>query len=420
MGQKNYALLLAPLGILLCGLTMLSAKDYATGQLDFAYWPYLLTLIVAVGLIQAILRRIGADTWLFYCVLLLLSVGLVMIARLAPDLFIPQLRWAIIGLLMFLLVLRFDQVILKLTSYQYILGLACLTVLGLPLFFGTEIGGSLNWLVFGSFQVQPSEFGKILLVFFLAGFLSDHASVLKLPRYKLLFWRLPPPRFLAPLLSIWGMALVMFVVQRDLGSALLFFGIAVLMTYIATGMMSYVAMAFGFFAMSGILSYNLFNHVRVRLAIWLDPWADPTGMAYQVVQSLFAFGSGGVWGVGFGQGSPRFIPEVHTDFIFSAIAEELGLIGSWLLLLVYALFFFRAVKIALACRGEDKILLGLGVGIAFFLQTFIIVAGVTKFLPLTGITLPFVSYGGSSMVSGFILLGILAALSRRKNGGETA
>lgn len=186
------------------------------------------------------------------------------------------------------------------------------------------------------------------------------------------------------------------------------------MTYMATGSRSYVLIAMLIFGVAAALSYTLFGHVRVRFDIWLHPWADPNGMGYQVVQSLFAFGSGGVWGTGFAHGHPGLIPEVHTDFIFAAIAEELGLIGSLTLLLGYAAFFLVGIRIALACETMDRILLAGGTSVVFLLQASIIMAGVTKFLPLTGVTLPFVSYGGSSMVSGFLLLGLLAVLSKQK------
>lgn len=338
------------------------------------------------------------------------------IARLKPILFIPQLRWLLIGMAAFLVVLRCGRSIVELTSYQYMLGLSCLVLLALPLLFGTEIGGSRNWLVLGPVQVQPSEFSKILLVLFLSAYLADHEEVLTSAKHRFLLFRLPPLRFIAPLLCIWGMAILMFVVAIDLGSALLFFGIAVFMTYMATGSRSYVFIALLVFVAAAAVSYALFGHVRVRFDIWLNPWADPNGMAYQVVQSLFAFGSGGVWGTGFAHGHPGLIPEVHTDFIFAAIAEELGLIGSLTLLLGYAVFFLIGIRTALSGETMERILLSAGVSVVFLLQAFIIMAGVTKFLPLTGITLPFVSYGGSSMVSSYLLLGLLAVLSQRKGG----
>ena len=209
----------------------------------------------------------------------------------------------------------------------------------------------------------------------------------------------------------------MFVVEKDLGSALLFFGMAVLMTYMSTGSKSYVFLALAFMGVAAAASYAAFGHVRVRFDIWLNPWQDPNGMAYQVVQSLFAFGTGGIWGTGFGYGHPGFIPEVHTDFIFAAIAEEMGLIATMMLMTCYVLFFWRGIKTALSCRKEKEVLLAAGCCSLMLLQAFIIVAGVTKFLPLTGITLPFISYGGSSMVSSFVLLGLLISLSKEQEHG---
>ena len=360
-------------------------------------------------------QRPMLDVWLFPMVMLLASLGVVMIARLKMALFIPQLRWLLIGMAVFWLVVYFADRWRALLDYQYLIGICCLLVLCLPLVLGTEIGGSRNWIVFGPFQVQPSEFGKILIVLFLSSYLADHRNVLTLPNHRWLFLHLPPLRFIAPLLCIWGIAILMFVVQRDLGSALLFFGIAVFMTYMATGNKSYVFLALAVFILSAAVSYHFFGHVRVRFDIWLNPWADPNGEAYQVVQSLFAFGSGGIWGSGFAHGYPGLIPEVHTDFIFAAIAEELGLLGAIGVMLLYVLFFYRSLRIAFSCQQDASILLAAGCSIVFFLQAFIIIAGVTKFLPLTGITLPFISYGGSSMVSGFILLGLLVSLSQKEN-----
>lgn len=305
----------------------------------------------------------------------------------------------------------------RMLDYPYLLGIGCVLLLGLPLLFGTEIGGSKNWLVFGPISIQPSELGKIVLVFFLAAYLSDHRRVLTLPSHRFLLLRLPPLRFIAPLICIWGMAVLMFVVERDLGSALLFFGMAVLMTYMATGSKSYVFLALVFIGAAAAVSYAMFGHVRVRFDIWLNPWQDPNGMAYQVVQSMFAFGTGGIWGTGFGYGHPGFIPEVHTDFIFAAIAEEMGLVGAMMIIACYVMLFWRGIRVALAVRNEKEMLLAGGCSCLILLQMFIIIAGVTKFLPLTGITLPFVSYGGSSMVAGFLLLGVLLSLSKEQEHG---
>ena len=414
MKEAKLHLLLPPLGILLLGTGVLLLAHRLTADLLLLSW--LAAVIVGAFFTQFILgRRDGTDLTLFPAAMLLASLGLIMIGRLKPALFLTQLRWLLLGLIVYLVLVFLGERFLRLLSYPYLLGVFCLLLLCSALFFGTEIGGSRNWIVFGPFAVQPSEFGKIVIIMFLAAYLTEHREVLTLPRHRFLWLKLPVLRFIAPLLFIWGIAILMFVVQRDLGSALLFFGIAVSMTYMATGRKSYVALAFAFFLGAAALSYSFFSHVRVRFNIWLDPWSDPSGSAYQVVQSLFALGSGGVWGAGFAHGHPNLIPEVHTDFIFAAIAEELGLLGSLGVMLVFALFFYRAIRIALACREETRMLLAAGIAVVFLLQAFIIIAGVTKFLPLTGITLPFVSYGGSSMIASFMLLGILTVLSKKEN-----
>lgn len=414
MKEAKLHLLLPPLGILLLGTGVLLLAHRLTA--DLLLLPWLAAVIVGAFFTQFILgRRDGTDLTLFPAAMLLASLGLIMIGRLKPALFLTQMRWLLLGLIVYLFLVFLGERCLRLLSYPYLLGVFCLLLLCSALFFGTEIGGSRNWIVFGPFAVQPSEFGKIVIIMFLAAYLTEHREVLTLPRHRLLWLKLPVLRFIAPLLFIWGIAILMFVVQRDLGSALLFFGIAVSMTYMATGRKSYVALAFAFFLGAAALSYSFFSHVRVRFNIWLDPWSDPSGSAYQVVQSLFALGSGGVWGAGFAHGHPNLIPEVHTDFIFAAIAEELGLLGSLGVMLVFALFFYRAIRIALACREETRMLLAAGIAVVFLLQAFIIIAGVTKFLPLTGITLPFVSYGGSSMIASFMLLGILTVLSKKEN-----
>ncbi|WP_314761781.1 FtsW/RodA/SpoVE family cell cycle protein [uncultured Selenomonas sp.] len=414
MKEAKLHLLLPPLGILLLGTGVLLFAHRLTA--DLLLLPWLAAVIIGAFFTQFILgRRDGTDLTLFPAAMLLASLGLIMIGRLKPALFLTQMRWLLLGLIVYLFLVFLGERVLRLLSYPYLLGVFCLLLLCSALFFGTEIGGSRNWIVFGPFAVQPSEFGKIVIIMFLAAYLTEHREVLTLPRHRLLWLKLPVLRFIAPLLLIWGIAILMFVVQRDLGSALLFFGIAVSMTYMATGRKSYVALAFAFFLGAAALSYSFFSHVRVRFNIWLDPWSDPSGSAYQVVQSLFALGSGGVWGTGFAHGHPNLIPEVHTDFIFAAIAEELGLLGSLGVMLVFALFFYRAIRIALACREEARMLLAAGIAVVFLLQAFIIIAGVTKFLPLTGITLPFVSYGGSSMIASFMLLGILTVLSKKEN-----
>ena len=408
----------APVGILICALGVLFLKQGA-GQpgwsfdwhTQLAYLPWLALLLCAGAASYGIAVRRKLDCVPLALAYVLLSVGLLEIARLKPDLFVPQLRWACVGIVLWGLVVLFWNRLRRMLDYPYVLGLLTTLVLLLPLIFGVSIGGNKNWISFGFFSMQPSEFGKILLIFFLAAYLADHLAVLTLPARRFLFLHLPPVRFIAPLVALWGFAVLMFVIARDLGSALLFFGMAVLMTYMGTGRKSYVFLAGLFILAAAGVSYAFFGHVRVRFDIWLHPWADPNGMSYQVVQSLFAIGSGGIWGTGFAEGHPLLIPEVHTDFIFAAIAEEFGLIGGVLVLVVYALIFWRGSRIAMGLVRVEESLLAAGCAASLLLQAFIITAGVTKLLPLTGITLPFVSYGGSSMAASFILVGILTALS---------
>ena len=413
----------APVGLLLCALGVLFLKQGA-GQAGWvfdwhtqlAYLPWLALLICAGAASYVLAAQRRLDSVPLSLAYLLLAVGLAEIARLKPELFTAQLRWACVGIAFWALTVVLWERLRNFLAYPYVLGIATTIILLLPLLFGVSIGGNTNWLAFGGFSVQPSEFGKILLIFFLAAYLADHRAVLTLPARRFLFLHLPPVRFIAPLVVLWGFAVLMFVIARDLGAALLFFGMAVLMTYMGTGRKSYVFLAGLFILVAAALSYALFGHVRVRFDIWLHPWADPNGMSYQVVQSLFAIGTGGIWGTGFAEGHPLLIPEVHTDFIFAAIAEEFGLIGAVFVLMCYALLFWRGSRIAMGVPRAEESLLAAGCAASLLLQAFIITAGVTKLLPLTGITLPFVSYGGSSMSASFILVGILTALSGERRG----
>lgn len=419
--MRYYGFLALPMWLLVMALAILYVKpNTAATTLPSitTFVPLLVVVSILACLIQMVAVRRGLDKYIFPVAFMLAMLGLAEIARLKPQFFSRQLIWLVIAMLLVLMIIRFWRYIRLALSYPYLLGLGCVVVLGLPLLFGTEIGGSRNWLVLGPMSIQPSEFGKLLILFFLTAYLVNHRQVLANPTRKLFCLRLPPLRFIAPLICIWGLAVLMFVVERDLGSALLFFGMAIMMTYMATGSKSYVAIAMLFIAIAAAASYAMFGHVRVRFDIWLDPWQDPNGMAYQVVQSLFAIASGGVWGTGFGFGHPGFIPEVHTDFIFAAIAEELGFIGVVVVISLYSMLFWRGIKIALGRESEKETLLAAGASTLLLLQSFIIIAGVTKFLPLTGITLPFISYGGSSLVTSFALLAILLVLSKEQRYGR--
>ncbi|MGI6092789.1 MAG: FtsW/RodA/SpoVE family cell cycle protein [Veillonellaceae bacterium] len=360
---------------------------------------------------------ITTDPLLLPLAIALTGLGLVIILRLKPNLFPLQATWAAIGLLCFVGSTKLFRNLEKIAQYKYLCGIIGIGLLFTAIIFGVDIGGNKNWVIIGPVRFQPSEFAKIFIVLFLAAYLAERHDLLALTTNRYGPLELPHPRFIAPLLAIWGLAMVMLVLQRDLGSALLFFGVTILMTYMASGRFSYVVLGLTLFLLGSIICYQLYPHVRVRVDIWLNPWSDPSGKAFQIVQSLFALGSGGVLGSGLTYGFPHLIPEVHTDFVFAAIGEELGLLGTAAVLLLYITLIYRSFKIALTCRKPFSTLVAAGLAIATGLQVFIIIGGVTKFFPLTGITLPFISYGGSSMIANFILLGILSAVSemRAKN-----
>jgi cell division protein FtsW (lipid II flippase) len=369
-----------------------------------------------------------ADPVLLPLAALLSAIGVTTIYRLEPDDAFRQSLWIVIGVVLFgltLFALRRDFRVLE--SYKYLFGLSSILLLAMPALpgIGQTINGARLWVRVGSFQFQPGELAKILLIVFLAGYLRDKREVLAQGRLK----------DFGPLLLIWGAAMLVLVQTNDLGSALLLFGIFLAMLYVATGRALYAAGGLVLFVAGAALVYNFIAHVRERVTIWLQPWTDEpvfcaqTGElalrqdcgSFQLVKSLYSIGNGGFLGPGFGRGTvtstdgePLF-PYLNTDFIYSVIAQELGLVGAAGLLLVFMLFVARGFRVALAADDGFSKLLAAGLTFGFALQTFIIVGGVLRVIPLTGITLPFVSYGGSSVVSNFVLLALLLLVSDRAN-----
>ncbi len=410
--RECYLLLLAG-AVLLAGVLAVSLVGGA---------PDYRALVTAAGLALAwpvahfALRRAGhlGDGLLLPLAAVLTALGLIMVFRLKPGLFMVQALWAALGLAAFLGSAFFFRQAERWSEYKYFWGLAGIALLLATALFGVDIGGNKNWLFIGPVHFQPSEFAKLFIVLFLAAYLNERREVLTFAtrRYGPLI--LPQPRILAPLLAVWGLAMLMLVGQRDLGAALLYFGTATVMIYLASGRAGYLLWGAGMFLVGSVLAYTLYPHVRARIDIWLDPWADPSGRAYQVVQSLFALGSGGALGSGLGYGFPGLVPEVHTDFIFAAIGEELGLAGAGAVMMLYILLVYRAFRAALLAPSPFRALLAGGLAVLLGLQVLVIVGGVTKFLPLTGVTLPLVSYGGSSVVATFILLGMVLAMSEKR------
>lgn len=357
----------------------------------------------------------AGDSFLLPLVAVFSSTSLVFLYRLEPAYAFRQFVWLMIGLGTLFLVTRLFLHYRSLADYKYLYAVVGVIGLLLPIFFGVEQGGAKSWLDLGVFNVQPSEFVKILLVLFLAAFMAENRLSLKEGTRTFRGIALPGPQELGPLLVMWGISLLLLIFQNDLGTGLIYFSTFLAMIFASTGRFSYVFFGLALFLAGAAGSYTLFDHVRARVEVWLNPWRFVETTGYQVVQSLFAIAAGGLTGAGLGGGMPRFIPLVHTDFIYAAITEEMGLAGGIGLLVMYMLFVYRGFVIALSARDDFASLLASGLTALMGLQAFIILAGVTKLLPLTGVTLPFVSYGGSSLVANFVILGLLLNISHEAN-----
>jgi cell division protein FtsW (lipid II flippase) len=283
---------------------------------------------------------------------------------------------------------------------------------------GAEIGGARLWLRFGDFSFQPGELAKVALVIFFAAYLAERKELLAMATRRVLGMHVPDIKHFGPLLVMWGISLAIMFYQKDMGSSLLFFSAFLALLYIATGRVIYSALGFTLFGVGAYIGYQTFAHVRVRVLIWLDVFHPERiqDEGYQLAQSLFALATGGLFGTGLGQGRPDIIPAAHTDFIFSVIGEELGLLGTAAVLVCFILLLARGMRIALAARADFGQLLAAGLIVIFAIQTFVILAGVTRLLPLTGVTLPFMSYGGSSMLANFILFALLVRISDQTAG----
>jgi cell division protein FtsW (lipid II flippase) len=300
--------------------------------------------------------------------------------------------------------------------YKYSWAAFGIGLLLLTFVFGRDVAGQRLTLELGPISGQPSELLKVILVVFLAAYLSENRALLTQESTRIGPVRLPPLPYLAPMVAMWAIALGVIVIQRDLGAALLFFAVFLALLYVATGRLSYVIGGLGLFLAGSAVLYRLFDHVRVRVDIWLDPFGDPLGAGYQVIQALYAFARGGLVGTGLGGGLPEVggrlpIPAIHTDFPLAALGEELGLVGLLAILGLYLVVIERGLRIAAASADEFRAILAAGLSLVVGVQAFIIAAGNLKLIPLTGITLPFISYGGSSLLANAIVVGLLLALS---------
>jgi cell division protein FtsW (lipid II flippase) len=364
---------------------------------------------------HAAVRRFAprADGTLLGLAILLNGIGFVTIARLDPDLARYQSLWTAVGVGAFVATLAAVKRIRDLERYRYTFFLVGIGSLILPAIpgIGREINGARLWVRLGPLNFQPGEAAKVTLVIFLAAYLVEKRELLSTPTWRVGPVMLPDPKHFAPLLLAWGSSILVMVREKDLGSSLLFFAVFLAMLYMATARASYVGIGAALFAVGATVAYQIFGHVRDRVTTWLDPWPSAQDQGYQLVQGLFAFGSGGFAGAGLGLGRPGTIPNASTDFVFAAIGEELGLIGTTAVLLLYMLVVGVGFRIALRADQPFLKLLAAGLTTILGVQTFIILGGVTRLIPLTGITMPFVSYGGSSLLANFVILALLLRIS---------
>ena len=380
-----------------------------------------IALVVAFPISHIAIRFLapGADPAILPVVFVLAGIGIAFVTRLKPDLAVNQVIWLFVSVAAMVVTLAVVPNLDELAHYKYTIGLVGVLLLLLPMVVGTEISGSKLWLKIGGFSFQPGEIAKICIVLFLASYLADNRELLAASSVRLGPLTFPRPRMLAPLFVMWGLSLLVVVFERDLGSALLFFSIFVVMLYVATGRISYVIISFALLALGAYACYHLFGHVRTRFEIWLDPFADPSGAGMQIVQSLYSLADGGLTGVGIGKGVPTLIPVVESDFIFSAIGEEMGLLGGSAVLIGFMLLAVRGFATAARAKSDMAAFTAVGLITSISLQAFIIVGGVTKLLPLTGVTLPFMSQGGSSLLSSFIIVGLLLRAGDQATGRDT-
>ncbi|MBA3290064.1 MAG: FtsW/RodA/SpoVE family cell cycle protein [Actinobacteria bacterium] len=381
--------------------------------------PLIATTAVGYFAVHFLVRRFArqSDPLILPLIAVLNAIGLAAVYRLDPaaDGFGPaQVLWTTVGLVCFvgtLLIVRDYRI---LSRYKYILGFAGVVLLLLPITpLGTTINGARLWLRLGPYSFQPGEIAKICLVIFFAAYLAERKELLSIASRKLGPIHIPDPKHFGPLLLMWGVSLLTMFFLKDLGSSLLFFSIFLVMIYVATARIVYMVFGGLLFGAGAAMGYSFFSHVQVRVQTWLDPFNPEfiQGDSFQLTQSLFAFATGGLFGTGWGQGRPDIIPEAQTDFIFAVIGEELGLMGTAAVIVMFLLLIARGFRVALNSRNDFGQLLACGLTAIFALQTFIILGGVTRVLPLTGITLPFMSFGGSSILSNFILWAILIRIS---------
>jgi len=422
--RRNAELALLGFATVITGIALLIVEANTEQGLRWDTLTYTAAFLVLFLLAHLAIRRFApyADPLLLPVVAVLNGLGLVLIHRL--DL-VPgvsrddptaeqQMLWTLLGVIGFSLVVIFLSDHRLLARYDYICGAVGLVLLAIPALLPTrlsETNGAKIWIRLPGFSIQPAEFSKILLLVFFAGVLVAKRSLFTSAGKHFLGMDLPRPRDLAPLLAAWIISVGVMVFEKDLGTSLLLYASFLVMVYIATERFSWVVIGLSLFAAGSVVAYHLFGHVRARVQTWMDPFGDPEGAGYQMVQSKFSFATGGVFGTGLGNGQPGTVPAASTDFITAVVGEELGLVGLAGVLLLYTIVIIRGLRTAIAVRDSFGKLLAAGLASTLAIQLFIVVGGVTGLIPLTGLTTPWMSYGGSSLLANYILLAILVRIS---------
>ncbi len=424
--RRNAELLLLCFAALItvAALLIVEANQQRGARWDLT--GYVLILLLAFAAAHLAIRRFApyTDPLLLPVVALLNGLGLVMIHRLDivtnrlsgrhhPSA-TQQMLWTLVGVAAFALVVTFLKDHRQLARYGYICGVTGLVLLAIPGLLPSSLSeqnGAKIWIRLPGFSIQPAEFSKILLLIFFSSVLIAKRRLFTSAGKHFMGMTLPRPRDLAPLLAAWAISVGVMAFEKDLGTSLLLYASFLVVVYLATQRFSWVIIGLVLFAAGSVVAYFLFEHVRIRVQTWWDPFADPDGSGYQMVQSLFSFATGGIFGTGLGNGQPDTVPAASTDFITAAFGEELGLVGLAAILMLYTIVIVRGMRTAIATRDSFGKLLAAGLASTLAIQLFIVVGGVTQLSPLTGLTTPWMSYGGSSLLANYVLLAILARIS---------
>jgi cell division protein FtsW (lipid II flippase) len=403
------------LAIMLTGGLYVLASFGKAGSLPVNIGPFLGIVCVLLLVAHLAMRFLApyADPVLLPTAALLNGIGYVFIARLNHRLAGLQAVWIALGIGAFVATLMLVRHARDLERYRYTFALVGIGLLMMPLLpgVGQNINGARLWVRLGSVTFQPGELAKISLAIFFASYMVERAELLSQGTLRIGRFLVLDPKHIAPVMVAWGLSLMIFLFENDLGSSFLFFAMFIGMLWVATGRNAYLGLGAGLFAAGSAFALKVIGHAQGRVNVWINPWPVYNTTGYQIIQAWFAMAAGGVFGDGPGLGSPQRIPVVATDFIFAAIAEELGLLGAAALIAAFLLMVGTGLRIAVRCERNFDKLLAAGLALTIGVQSFVIIGGVTRLIPLTGITLPFVSYGGSSLIANYILLALLLRIS---------